>query len=173
MEIDPLLIGHLTATVFEVLLVHAGYQVVPTGIERTIRELRTVEAGPYIRLAPKPLRAVPDFFVLDLENNESWMAEVKFRQRIRPSFMRDLEVMQERWGDPFVLILTLAEPPEEWKGEVRHIRVFQINEETDLGETFLREHGERLQDVFRRLKEKWHEGTILKAQDAVLRFVSE
>ena len=172
MKIDPQLIGHPIATVFEVLLIHAGYQVIPTGIEQIIRELRTVEAETYWNLAPERLRLIPDFFVLDVEENKSWMVEVKFRRSVRStSLLNTLMRMQEEWS-PFVLILALGERPKEWKkGEVHHIRAFTIEEETELDEAFLRKSGKKLQDIFLRLKDKtkWKEGTIVKAEDAILR----
>ena len=40
MHLDEALQGHLVAAIVEVLLIDAGYQVIPTGIERSIRELR-------------------------------------------------------------------------------------------------------------------------------------
>src|SRR5437016_13690562 len=53
MDMDDALPGHLVASVFEVLLVDAGYQVVPTGVERTIRELRAVKVDAYIDLVTR------------------------------------------------------------------------------------------------------------------------
>ncbi len=41
--LDAALSGHLVVTVIEVLLVDAGYQVVPLGVERIVRELRAVD----------------------------------------------------------------------------------------------------------------------------------
>jgi len=47
MDMDDALAGHLVASVFEVLLVDAGYEVVPTGVERIIRELRALKHDAY------------------------------------------------------------------------------------------------------------------------------
>lgn len=52
---------------------------------------------------------------------------------------------------------------------MRHIKVFTIESETRLDEEFLNTKGARLQDVFVRLGKRWEEGTIKKAQDAILR----
>ncbi len=96
--------------------------------------------------------------------------EVKFRRYLHENLRRDLEAVQKIWS-PFVLILVLEEPPREWTGEVKHIRVFYIGPEDDLTIGFFHEQGERLQDVFSRLRDKWPDGTILTVQDACLRLV--
>lgn len=63
--LDAALSGHLVATVIEVLLVDAGYQVIPLGIERVVRELRTADAQRYHQIAPPRLRSMPDFLVIE------------------------------------------------------------------------------------------------------------
>jgi hypothetical protein len=171
MDIDNALPGHLVASVFEVLLIDAGYQVIPTGIERTLRELRTVPVDAYIDLVPLRLRSAPDFFVLDVQGQQSWLTEIKFRHYLHPALCDDLVVMHRDWA-PFTLILAVAEPPKEWTGIVRHIKVFTIQPETRLDGEFLKGKGVRLQDVFVRLGNRWEEGTIQKAQDAILRIAS-
>jgi len=109
MDIDNALPGHLVASVFEVLLVDAGYQ-------RTLRELRTVPVDAYIHLVPPRLRSAPDFFALDLEGGQSWSTEIKLRHYLHPALCDDLRVMHRAWA-PFTLILAVAEPPKEWTGD--------------------------------------------------------
>jgi len=167
-DLDNRLRGQLVAAAFEVLLLDAGYQVIPTGIERSLRELRTVAVDRYLEPAPPPLRTTPDFFVLDLKGRESWLAEVKFRRYLHKRLLDDLATIQETWPE-FILVLVLAEPPDEWTGEVRHIRAFQIDEDTELTWEFLLRDGRRLQDVFVHLKDRWANGTILAVQESVLR----
>jgi hypothetical protein len=171
MDLDSSLPGHVVASIFEVLLVDAGYQLIPTGIERTLRELRTVPVDAYLDLVPPRLRFVPDFFVLDVEARQSWLTEIKFRRYLHPLLCGDLRPMQRDWA-PFVLILAVAEPPDEWTGIVTNIKAFTVQPDTRLDEEFLRVGGMRLQDVFVRLGRRWGEGTILKAQDAILRISS-
>lgn len=171
MAIEHALHGHLVATVFEVILTDAGYHVIPTGIEQNIRELRPLEVDGYLALAPTRLRSVPDFFVLDLDDAWGSLTEVKFRRNMHPGLFKDLQVIQHAWA-PFILILALAEPPEEWTGEVRHIKVFEIESRTCLDEQFLRHECQRIQDVFDRLTKRWEDKTILKAEEAILRLSS-
>ena len=171
MRVDPQLKGHTIATIFEVILIHAGYYVIPIGVERTNPALRTVDRKTYMKVSER-LRSIPDFFYVDPEEKERGFLEVKFRQRVRSSdLLTILRQTQSEWS-PFVLILAVAQPPEAWKkGEIHHIRAFHIHEYTDLDLAFLRNSGRRLQDIFHRLKDKtkWKEGSIVKAEKAILR----
>jgi len=172
MDLSNALHGHVVAAIFEVLLVDAGYQVVPLGVERSIRELRAVGAETYLELIHPRLRSIPDFFVLDLAHGESWLTEIKYRPYLHPRLVEDLEAVQKAWA-PFMLILAMGEPPKEWTGIIRHIRVFEITPDLELDEGFLLQEGLRLQDVFARLGDRWEEGTIERAQDAILRITSK
>ena len=163
MKIEPQLIGHSVATVFEVLLTHAGYYVIPAGIERANPALRTVDFKTYTRFS-KRLQLTPDFFVFDPGKKRNWLVEVKFRTSLDSPIFFDLWKQQKEWY-PFILILALSEPPLEWRGSARHIKAFDINREAKVKPRFLREHGKRLQAVFDRLSV----GTILQAQEIILR----
>jgi hypothetical protein len=171
-DLDNSLRGQLAAATIEVLLIDAGYQVIPTGIERSLRELRTLGIDRYLALAPVQLRTTPDFFVLDPDAEESWLVEVKFRRYLHENLSEDLEAVQKIWS-PFALLLVLEEPPKEWTGEVKHIRVFDIAPGKHLTPRFFREKGARLQDVFLRLRGKWSDSTILTVQEACLRLVAQ
>ena len=171
MHLDEALQGHLVAAIVEVLLIDAGYQVIPTGIERSIRELRAVDVELYRALAHPRLRSAPDFFVLDLDARQGVLTEIKFRHYIHPLLVDDLRPIHRDWS-PLVLILAVAAPPQEWTGLIRHIRAFQIGADTALDLHFLNTAGHRIQDVFPRLGVRWHDDTILKAQDAILRITS-
>ncbi len=171
-NLDNALQGHLTAAVFEVLLVDAGYHVVPLGIERSARELRAVDAAAYAELVHPRLRSIPDLFVLDLAARRSWLTEIKLRRYVHALLHDDLRRIQEAWA-PFTLILAVAEPLPEWTGTIRHLRVFQIDRDTRIDGDLLTHGAERLQDVFPRLADRWQDGTIQKAQEAILRIVVE
>ncbi len=71
MDLTDSLHGHAVAAIFEVLIVDAGYQVVPLGVERSVRELRAVGQETYLKLIHPRLRSIPDFFVFDIEAGES------------------------------------------------------------------------------------------------------
>ncbi len=172
MHLNNVLHRHAVAAIFEVLLVDAGYQVIPLGVERTIRELRAVSQERFLKLAHPRLRSMPDFFVLDLDAEKSWLTEVKYRPYLHHRLIEDLEVIQREWA-PFTLILAVREVPDEWEATIRHVRVFEIKPETQLGLGFFKERGEQLQDVFSRLGGRWEEGTIGRAQEAILRITAK
>jgi len=100
MDLDNALPGHLVASVFEVLLVDAGYQVIPTGIKRTRRELRTAPVDAHLDVVHPRLRFAPDFFVFDVEARQSWLTEIKFRHYIHRALCDDLRLIQRDWA-PF------------------------------------------------------------------------
>lgn len=168
-DLDRTLAGHLVAAVIEVLLVDAGYQVVPTGIECSVREVRSVPPAVYRELAhPRP-RTAPDFFVLDVDARQAWLTEVKYRQYLHPKLhAEDFPPIQRDWS-PFVLALAMGDPPEAWGGTVRHPRAFEVGPDTVVDDRLLRGAGRRIQDVFPRLASRWSDETIVQAQDAVLR----
>src|SRR5439155_13540414 len=101
----------------------------------------------------------------------SWITDVKCHHYIYPALCDVLRAIQHA-GAPFALILAVAEPPEECTGVVQHIRVFTIEADTRLDRQFFSDRGSRLQGVFPRLGKRWEEGTIQKAQDAILRITS-
>ena len=169
--LDAALSGHLVATVIDVLLVDAGYQVIPLGIERVVRELRNADVDRFLQIAPPRLRAMPDFFVIDPENPLGWLTEVKYRGYLHPNLVDDIGAAQEHWA-PFHLVLAVAKPPDEWTGTVKHLRVFRIEPDTRLNTSFFTSRGERIQDVFTRLTPKWPDATILQAQEVILRVAS-
>lgn len=172
MDLNNALRGHVVAAIFEVLLVDAGYQVVPLGVERSVRELRAVGEERYLTLIHPRLRCMPDFFVLDVEASGSWLTEVKYRSNIQDRrLLERLKAVQRDWA-PFAVILAVREPPDEWTGTIRNIRVFEIGPDTELDQRFLKEGGRRLQDLFARLSDRWEEGTIERAQQAILGIAS-
>jgi hypothetical protein len=170
--LDAALSGHLVATVIDVLLVDAGYQVIPLGIERVVRELRNADAERFRAIAPLRLRSMPDFFVIDPDNPQGWLTEVKFRRYLHSNLVDDIRNAQEHWA-PFHLVLAVAEPPDEWTGTVRHLRAFRIEPDARLSRGFFTSRGERIQDVFTRLTPKWPDATIQQAQDVILRIATE
>jgi hypothetical protein len=169
--LDAALSGHLVATVIDVLLVDAGYQVVPLGIERVVRELRNADAERFRAIAPLPLRSMPDFFVIDPDNPQGWLTEIKFRRYLHSNLVDDIRTAQEHWA-PFHLVLAVAEPPDEWTGVVKHLRAFRIEPAAQLSRGFFTSRGERIQDVFTRLTPKWPDATIQQAQDVILRIAT-
>ncbi len=169
MEIENALKGHTICSIFETILVDAGYHVVPFGLERVIREVRPLHAEDYLSVM-KPcqnLRSMLDLFVLDLEKKKGWLTEIKYREKLFKSIVNEFKKYESTWI-PYHIVLALSKPPDSWAGEVNHIRVFEVNKSTSLDMEFFESNGKRIQDVFTRLREKWKNQTILKAQEMIL-----
>jgi hypothetical protein len=76
--------GRIAETLVSCLLQHAGYRVLPLGIEHSVRELKVIStADPEIyHSAPEAIRRLPDFVVLDTRTDSpGCVVEVKFRKR--------------------------------------------------------------------------------------------
>ena len=115
---------------------------------------------------------MPDFLVIDPDNPQGWLTEVKFRRYLHSNLVDDIRTAQEHWA-PYHLILAVAEPPEEWAGAVKHLRAFRIEPPARLSTGFFTSRGERIQDVFTRLTPKWRDVTIQQAEDVILRIATE
>lgn len=171
--------GHTVESIFENLLSHAGYTIVPFGIEKTIREVRTFNREDYLSMVEntnKTLRYMPDFFVLDNENKKGWLVEVKYRKDFedndRQSFIKEVNDNYKNWR-PFILLLAVGNPPQEWDTEkikIKLIRAFVINE--DIDKDFFIKNTKRIQEVFTKLSDPdiAKEGTLFKAQEAIESF---
>ncbi|HXG02048.1 MAG TPA: hypothetical protein VNO23_01365 [Candidatus Binatia bacterium] len=168
MNLDSRLQGQLAAAAIEALLADAGYQVIPVGIEHSLRELKFLDPKRYVKVAPVMLRTAPDLFVLDPDGDTSRLVEVKYRRRLHERLVRRLRRIQAGWA-PFVLVLIVAESPPNWAGHINHIKAFEIDRKTHLSLDFLGGGGRRLQDVFPRLTERWADETILRVQDVIRR----
>ena len=175
--------GNITQTILKTLLEDVGYTVVPFGIEEVFREIKDMpfEQKHYI---PTTLWKMPDFIVLDKEQKEVFMVEVKYRQCFDSKTFKDLETslkQQLEFWNPIYLML--------FSGDISGIKVKAASEvvriaRVDLidGEPFI--HYRRsleknpvdhcpwskvdfskltfVQEVFTNLKEKTADKTILK-----------
>jgi len=70
----------MTEGIIRAILVDAGYRVIGLGIENVIRETECLTALEYAGLDfPKAMRSLPDLLVMNREQNEKFLVEVKFR----------------------------------------------------------------------------------------------
>ncbi len=105
MEFERLIKGHITESLVQTLLEHAGYRVVPLGIEQVIREVK--DRGSWN--LPKPLRTLPDFLITDAEFKKSWLLEVKYRHQWNDYTIKSLEEtltnQVQYWSEFYFLVL--------------------------------------------------------------------
>ena len=87
MEFERRIKGQITESLVQTLLEHAGYRVVPLGIEQVIREVK--DQGSWN--LPQPLRTLPDFLITDAEIKKNWLLEVKYRHQWNEYTIKSLE----------------------------------------------------------------------------------
>ena len=168
------------------LLEDAGYRVIPFGVEDLLRELAILDVEKYRQLdLPIALKTHPDFFIADKELKQTWLLEVKYRQRWSDETRRKLAEkiipQVDSWNPLYVMILLGESAYPKRQPEACHfIRVARLGmldgqlsviypdqslrkpwNSVGWGDLF------RLQDVFPNLLYGASSGSILKAKKLV------
>ncbi|WP_371180701.1 hypothetical protein [Xanthomonas sacchari] len=100
----------LTEAVVRAILVDAGYRVLDFGIESQIREIECLSALEYLGLDfPAALRSLPDLLVMDREQTQKQLVEVKFRTGWDKNLLLNIED-QVRMFNSMVLIYLNTQP---------------------------------------------------------------
>jgi hypothetical protein len=82
----------MTEGIVRAILDDAGYRTVVTGIEEGLREFRCLSAPEYARLSiPGGLRRLPDLIVMNREQTEFFLVEVKYCSDWNKSVFQDLQ----------------------------------------------------------------------------------
>ncbi|MBA2797220.1 hypothetical protein H1I79_01890 [Aeromonas veronii] len=100
--------GSLTEQVFQCLLEDVGYKVIQIGIEESIKEIKAVSESNqdlYYK-THKGLRTLPDFLVMDENENASFLVEIKFRASHEdlPRLISSIKEQVLHWGDLFLVV---------------------------------------------------------------------
>lgn len=109
MEFERRIKGHITESLVQTLLEHAGYRVVPLGVEHIVREVK--DRGNSSSRLHKGLRSLPDFLITDVAIEESWMLEVKYRYQWNEQTRQQLEEVltnQAFYWDEFYFLVLLG-----------------------------------------------------------------
>ena len=177
----------LTEGVIRAVLHDAGYRLIDSGIESIIRELTCLNQEDYINLDfPKSMRTLPDFVVMDREQENKYLVEVKYRAEWNNEIFRDIEE-QVKLHKNLVLIFFSGTPEktkeEDETGPSSYIRSCKVRWHNDNIEAFI-EKGkdtgykwmsitefngkswewfsmEKIQDTFPLLKESKENDTLL------------
>lgn len=148
--------GRMAESIVRAVLEHARYRIIDSGIECLIREISVMDHDAYRELRmPDAIRALPDFTVLDRDQNNKWLVEVKYRKIF--DFMEIIKIVehQVKLFDELTVALVIAEPPgEERRTPARYLRGFR-----------LRYVNQRLEAELR-LKDKKGWYTIAEAREA-------
>lgn len=101
----------MTEGIVRALLEDAGYRVIDSGIEKVIRELSCLSVTQYHNLSyPEAISSLPDFTVMDRDQKEKFLVEVKYRKVWSLALLKEIED-QVRIFKEITLISFNADPP--------------------------------------------------------------
>lgn len=181
MDFDRRIKGNLTESLVQTLLEHAGYRIVPMGVEHVIREVKERNCSSHA--LPLGLRTLPDFLVTDAKMQNHWQLEVKYRQRWHTATATELgntvEEQVKHWGK-LHLLLFLGVHHGSSQTPASQCRVFTLVHQDNALHYLPRkkrkpkpwrdvawEHGNRVQDVFRGLNDTREEDGIRKCCEVI------
>jgi hypothetical protein len=136
MDFTSKLKGQITQSLIECLLVDAGLQVVPLGIEQVIREVKSLSKERYLAAGISPaLRRLPDFFIANADMSQTWLLEVKYRRQwneeTRAALFNSLRAQVKMW-QPLYLAVFLGETDHNpnWPNSYLRMLRLVIHEDT-------------------------------------------
>lgn len=101
----------MTEGIVRAILVDAGYRVIGLGIENIVRETECLTALEYAGLDfPKAMRSLPDLLILDKEQTQKHLVEVKYRSTWNPAIFDEIEEQVKLFGQ-LVLVYLNSTPP--------------------------------------------------------------
>lgn len=109
--------------IIRAILEDAGYRVIDAGLEKHTRELSCLSAEEYRALRyPASMRHLPDFTVMNREQTEKFLVEVKYRSTWNKAIFEDVKE-QVRSLEEIVLVSIYANAPDPQSlGEYRPAR---------------------------------------------------
>lgn len=97
--------------IVKAILEDAQYRVIDSGIEKVVRELACLSPMQYAGLAyPDAMRQLPDFTVMNVEQTEKFLVEVKYRSQWDSSLFVEITEQVKVYGE-LVLVSINANPP--------------------------------------------------------------
>jgi hypothetical protein len=118
----------MTEGIVKAILEDAGYRVIDSGIEKVIRELSCLSALEYANLAyPDAMSNLPDFTVMNNEQTEKFLVEVKFRSKWNRDLFQEIRRQVEIFGE-LVLVSINAMPsnPKGYKYPSTYLRCCRV-----------------------------------------------
>ena len=150
MNFENRLKKELTEGVIRAILIDSGYRLIDSGIENIIREVTCLTAFEYSGLdIPKAIRSMPDFIVLDKEQKNKYLVEVKYRQKWDRAIFDEIEEQVKIFNEIILVYFNSApersnDKPLHSSGAVRFgimMMLFKLNSrkmESKCGFPFLR-----------------------------------
>jgi hypothetical protein len=145
----------MTEGIVRAILEQAGYRVIDSGIEKFYRELSCLSANEYSNLAyPSALRKLPDFTVMDKNQTEKYLVEVKYRSDWNVSVFSDALDQVKLFGEiVLVSIYANAPDPNEYNSPARFIRCCRVRYLNDRHEIQVNEFSKKTSLTWKPLSE--------------------
>ncbi len=111
------------------ILDDAGYRVIDIGVEKVLREVACLTSDEYTRLnLPGALKLLPDLTVMNREQTETFLIEVKYRSVWSKSLFDDIKEQVQFFRELVVVSINGAPPNPRGKEGLpsRHIRCCRV-----------------------------------------------
>lgn len=121
----------MTEGIVRAILEDAGYRVIDTGIEKVIRELCCLSRTEYTDLAyPQTMSCLPDFVVMDREQKEKHLIEVKYRADWGKSVIDEVREQVRIFREIMLICVHANAPdPKSINGPSRYLRCCKLRYE--------------------------------------------
>lgn len=176
--------------VIRAILVDAGYRVIGLGIENVIREAECLTALEYAGLDfPRAMKSLPDLLVMNKEQTEKHLVEIKYRSNWNASIFDEIED-QVHLFKQIVLVYLNSKPPlgeGTTPSPSSYLRCCLVRSNNNVIEVQLHSHDtvrwipreklgehagqwwglQRIQDILPRVGDSKEEKTLMKAVEAL------
>lgn len=189
MEFSNRIKKEMTEGIVRAILVDAGYRVISLGIESVVREIECLTALEYAGLDfPKAIRSLPDLLVMDKEQTDKNLIEIKYRSSWSATIFDEIEEQVHLYKQ-LVLIYLNSTPPLDGKeaSPGSYIRCCHVRSNNNVVEAYLSSHNEMkwvprneigdhlgqwwglklIQDVLPKVNDAKDAKTLLKAVEAL------
>lgn len=114
----------MTEGIVKAILEDAGYRVIDSGIEKVIREISCLSASEYKNLTyPEAMQNLPDFTVMNREQTEKFLVEVKYRADWGIDLLEEVREQVKQFGEiVLVSVNAKASDPKNVNSPSRYIR---------------------------------------------------
>ena len=123
----------MTEGMVRAILEDAGYRVIDFGIEKVVREVSYMGADAYNALEfPDAMRNMPDFAVMDKDQKEKFLVEVKYRSEWGKKIFEDVKDQVQDYGEIILVSLNAkAKDPKKINGPSRYLRCCSLKFDGD------------------------------------------
>lgn len=190
MEFNSRIKKEMTEGIVRAILADAGYRVIGLGIENVVRETECLTVLEYAGLDfPKVMRSLPDLLIMDKEQTEKHLVEVKYRSSWSSTIFDEINEQVHLFKELILVFLNSTPPISEGRSlsPGSYLRCCKVRSNDGILEAYLYAYGSMawvprtkindsagqwwglrpIQDVLPKVNEAKDEQTLLKAVDAL------